>query len=112
MEYVSISLLFHHYSLPVYFLSLSSSLIHVPKPKKTFIVERREYMQWVCHQTTGPRSCAWWIDFYATHSCAVELWMVVGRRLVARTVTVLPEYSWMWATKYQQASWLRPFKRS
>ena len=27
------------------FLSLSSSLIHVPKPKKTFIVERREYMQ-------------------------------------------------------------------
>jgi len=45
MEYVSISLLFHPYSLPVYFLSLSSSLIHVPKPKKTFIVERREYMQ-------------------------------------------------------------------
>ena len=34
MEYVSISLLFHHYSLPVYFLSLSSSLIHVSKPKK------------------------------------------------------------------------------
>ena len=45
MEYVSISLLFHHYLLPVYFLSLSYSLIHVPKPKKTFIVERREYMQ-------------------------------------------------------------------